>query len=189
MTKNQFLQSLQERLSALPREEREERLNFYSEMIDDRMEEGLSEEEAVSAVGSADEIAGQIIEEYTPEKKKAPEKEHNAGKTALIIAGSPVWFPILLALAAVSFSVWISLWAIFGAVCGGAVGGLVGSVLIIVGGNVSSGLFLLGCGLTCGGLAVFLFFGLREITKGVFWLTKKLFAWCRACFSKKEDAR
>lgn len=183
MTKAQFLKSLEERLSGLPREEREERLNFYSEMIEDRMEEGLSEEEAVSAVGSADEIAGQIMEGNTHEKPR------EGGKLALIIAGSPFWFPILLALAAVAFSVWISLWAIFGAVCGGAVGGLVGSVLIIVGGNVSSGLFLLGCGLICGGLAVFLFFGVREITKGVFWLTKKLFAWCRACFSKKEDAR
>jgi hypothetical protein len=73
--------------------------------------------------------------------------------------------------------------------CGGAVGGLVGSVLIIVIGNVSSGLFLLGCGLICGGLAVFLFFGGREATKGMYWLTKKLSAWCRTCFSKKEDAR
>ena len=196
MTKAQFLKSLEERLSGLPREEREERLNFYSEMIDDRMEEGLSEEEAVSAVGSADEIAGQIIEEYTPEKKKAPEKERSGGKTALIIAGSPLWFPILLALAAVGFSVWITLWAVvislwaaFGGIIGGAVGGAVGGAIIAFTANVPSGLVLIAAGLVCTGFAVFLFFGNKYATKGMLWLTKKLFAWCRACFSKKEDAR
>lgn len=39
MTKLQFLMALHEKLSGLPREE--ERLSFYSEMIEDRMEEGL----------------------------------------------------------------------------------------------------------------------------------------------------
>ena len=46
MTKLSFLFSLREKLSALPTEEAEERLRSYSEMIEDRMEEGLSEEEA-----------------------------------------------------------------------------------------------------------------------------------------------
>ena len=51
MTKLKFLLLLNERLSHLPSKEVEERLAFYSEMIEDRMEEGLSEEEAVSEVG------------------------------------------------------------------------------------------------------------------------------------------
>ena len=51
MTKLQFLLALHDKLAGLPQNEVEERLNFYSEMIEDRMEEGLSEEEAVLAAG------------------------------------------------------------------------------------------------------------------------------------------
>lgn len=47
MNKQEFLVKLRKGLSGLPKEDIEERLTFYSEMIDDRMEEGLSEEEAV----------------------------------------------------------------------------------------------------------------------------------------------
>ena len=41
MTKLDFLFSLEKKLSSLPRKELEERLGFYAEMIEDRMEEGL----------------------------------------------------------------------------------------------------------------------------------------------------
>ena len=67
MTKIEFLLALSERLSGLPKEEKLERLNFYSEMIEDRIEEGLSEEEAVAAVGTIDELIAldhPWIEEY-----------------------------------------------------------------------------------------------------------------------------
>ena len=51
MTKHEFLLQLGKALSSLPRRERDERLGFYSEVIDDRIEEGLSEEEAVRNMG------------------------------------------------------------------------------------------------------------------------------------------
>ena len=81
MTKLKFLLALNERLSSLPRTEVEERLGFYSEMIEDRMEEGLSEEESVACIGSVDEIAAQILSESTAgnkdkkteERKKIPQ--------------------------------------------------------------------------------------------------------------------
>ena len=65
MHKHEFLAQLRKGLSGLPRDDVEERLSFYSEMIDDQMEEGLSEEEAVSAAGSVDEIVAQTIAERT----------------------------------------------------------------------------------------------------------------------------
>ena len=74
MNKQEFLTRLRKGLSGLPQEDIEERLTFYSEMIDDRIEEGLSEEEAVAAIGSPDEIAEQIIGEI-PIKKIVKEKE------------------------------------------------------------------------------------------------------------------
>ena len=57
MDKKQFLEELRQRLSGLPQNDIEERLAFYAEMIDDRAEEGMSEEEAVAEIGSAEAIA------------------------------------------------------------------------------------------------------------------------------------
>ena len=49
MNKQEFLSLLRRELSGLPQGDIEERVGFYAEMIDDRMEEGLTEEEAVEA--------------------------------------------------------------------------------------------------------------------------------------------
>ena len=63
MTKNEFLIALIQGLSRLPKAEVEERVAFYGEMIADRMEDGLSEEEAVASLGSVQEVINQIISE------------------------------------------------------------------------------------------------------------------------------
>ena len=75
MNKQEFLKNLRSSLSNLPQEEIEERIIFYSEMIDDRIEEGLSEEEAVSAVSTVDETLTQSTNEQptptsTPKTKR-----------------------------------------------------------------------------------------------------------------------
>ena len=73
MKKEEFLRALEKSLSGLPREDIEERLQFYSESIDDRVDEGKTEEEAINDIGSVDEITNQIIKE-TPLKKIVKEK-------------------------------------------------------------------------------------------------------------------
>ena len=50
MNKQEFLDALRRALSGVPLEEIEERVGFYGEMIDDRIEEGLSEVAAVAVV-------------------------------------------------------------------------------------------------------------------------------------------
>ena len=45
-------------------------LNFFEEMIDDRIDEGLSEEEAVSQLGDINIIVDQILDEHNIEKKQ-----------------------------------------------------------------------------------------------------------------------
>lgn len=56
MTKERFLGNLEYALHFMPDAEREATLNFYSEMIDDRMEDGLTEEEAVDQMEKPEEI-------------------------------------------------------------------------------------------------------------------------------------
>ena len=63
MNKEEFLNELKKGLSGIPENDRNERVTFYSEMIDDRIEEGMSEEEAVSAIGDVNKIISQIMAE------------------------------------------------------------------------------------------------------------------------------
>ena len=71
MDKALFLDELRRRLSGLPQSDLDERLLFYSEMIDDRMEDGLTEEEAVAGIGSVDEIVEQIMAEIPLSDRKS----------------------------------------------------------------------------------------------------------------------
>ena len=93
MSKQEFLAQLRKGLSGLPQDDIEERLTFYGEMIEDRKEEGLSEEEAVSAVGNVDEIVEQVVAEV-PLVKIAKERikskrRLSAGEIVLLALGSP----------------------------------------------------------------------------------------------------
>lgn len=184
MTKLKFLMALKDRLSDLPQDEVEERLGFYSEMIEDRIEEGLSEEEAVSAVGSVEEIAAQIIADILPAKvtkpQTKPKRRMKAWEVLLIILGSPIWFSLLIAVLAVAVSIYaslwavvISLWAVFVSMACVFVCGVVYCALLALRGNYLAGFAMTGAVLVCAGLTVFLFFGCGAATKGMLLLTKK----------------
>ncbi len=184
MTKLNFILSLQAQLSAFPQDDVEERLAFYCEMIEDRMEEGLSEEEAVAAIGSVDEIVAQIIAQLQPSPAEAspipaPKKKWHAWEIVLLILGSPIWFSLLIAVFAVALSLYVSLWSIVAALwsafaalisCGVAVP--IGGIALIIMGHSPVGIALIAAGLVCTGLSIFLFFGCKAATTGTIALAK-----------------
>ena len=55
-TKHEFLEALQQRLSGLQDAERDRLMDYFEEMIDDRLEMGMDEASAVSALGSIDDL-------------------------------------------------------------------------------------------------------------------------------------
>ena len=180
MTKYEFVMTLTHRLSHLPREAVEERVNFYIESIEDRIEDGVPEEEAVAAVGSPEEIAAQIMGELPRPAFEVPRKEQkrrpSAVETVLLILGAPIWLSLLIAAFAVVLSVYISLWAviislwaIFASFVGCALGGIVGGAFLAFT-NGATGVFLIGAGLFCAGASVLLFHGCKAATKGTAWL-------------------
>lgn len=63
MSKQEFIGALYNGLSGLPKEDIENSVQFYGEMIDDRMDEGMTENEAVEDIGSVNEIIQQILSE------------------------------------------------------------------------------------------------------------------------------
>ena len=71
MDKRTFLTQLQKRLKCLPEEDRQQTLAYYEEMIEDRLDEGLSEEEAVADMGSVENIAEPLLPNIAKRKMKA----------------------------------------------------------------------------------------------------------------------
>lgn len=200
MSKQEFLEQLRKGLSGLPQDDIEERLTFYSEMIEDRMEEGLSEEDAVAAAGSVDEIVAQVIAD-TPLAKIAkerikPKRRLKGWETVLLVLGSPIWFSLAVAAFAVLFSLYvslwaviISLWAVFVSLAACSVGGVLACVIFAAGGNGASGVAMLAAGLVCAGLSIFLFYGCRAAAKGALRLTKNVAIRIKNCFIRKEGAQ
>ena len=198
MNKQEFLTQLRKGLSGLPQNDIDERIVFYSEMIDDRIEEGLFEEEAVAQVGSVDEIVAQIIAE-TPFTKIAkerikPKRQLKTWEIVLLALGSPIWFSLAIAAISVVFSLYVSLWsvvisfwAVFVSLAACSVGGIVASAILAILGKGLAGVAMFSAGLICGGLSIFTFFGCKAATKGVIILTEKIAVGIKNCFIKKEE--
>lgn len=200
MTKVEFLSALRKDLYGLPKEDIEKSLDYYSEIIDDRIEDGLTEEEAVDALGSAGEISAQILMDTPlPKLVKTKVKPHHPLKVweiVLLIAGSPIWLPLLLVAVILVLTIYIVLWAVivslYSAVLSfalGGIGGICGFAVFMCTGNPLQGIFFLGAGLICAGLAVLSFFGCNKITKGVVILGKKILLFIKLLFIRKEKAQ
>lgn len=197
MNKTEFLLALTEGLSALPWDEVDERRTFYNEMIDDRMEEGLSEEEAVAAMGDINGIISQIMSEVPLSQlvryRMKTARKPDPWNAALLILGSPVWVPLLVAAFAVGLSLYlvlwsviISFWAVFASFAGCALGGFFGGIILAVTGKSLPGIALIAAALVFAGLAIFLFIGCKAAAKGTALLTKKLGLGIKRLFIKKE---
>ena len=115
MDKLDFLLTLDKRLDVLPDADRRASLDYYSEMLDDLMESGMTEAEATASLGSVDAIAEEILMDVPLTKlvkAKMKKRRRMTGiEITLLIVGFPIWLPILISLFAVAFSVYVSLWA------------------------------------------------------------------------------
>ena len=206
MTKLEFISELYNKLSDMPVSEIDERVNFYSEMIEDRIEEGLSEEEAVAAVGSVDEVADQIkaeiaSEEKTIEQKKTdeqikpenPKAKRSALEITLLVLGAPLWISLLAALFTVAISLIASVWAVVGSLlcvfasfCATALYGIIFGIAWMLSGKALAGLALFGCGLLLAGLAILSFFGCKALIDLCVQFTKRLVLWL---FKRKRNEK
>ena len=272
MTKQEFLKALWTKLSELPKDDVEQSLDYYAEMIEDRIESGLSEEEAVAAVGTVDEAAAKIISEvpkprssgnkstiasfnteqmasapaedtpvqptpqaepkpntgYTQPKssvgtgrlhgaeyneayneyinqalnhteEKPQQKQTSSGgggwKWAFLILGFPIWFPIFVTLASLTFAAFVTIWAltfamyaVAGSFVAAGVGGVVSIIALAISGNVALGLVYLGAGLFLAGLGIFIFLISTSVVKGSFRLSGALWRGVTRIFRGRRAA-
>ncbi len=117
MNKQEFLSKLERALGKLPHAEVEQARAVYDEAISDRREDGLSEAEAVAGLGPVDEIAAQIAAE-TPPIPRVIARANTGSRTlniVLLAVLSPIWLPIVLALAAAALAVYVAIWTVIAA--------------------------------------------------------------------------
>lgn len=197
MNKYDFLTALSEQLQSIPQVDVQSSLDYYAEMIDDRMEEGLSEEEAVAAIGSVGEIARSILGDISPvqpaPQTATPRRKFTWWEILLLILGSPVWLSLLVAAAAIAFSLWISLWSVVVSLYATALAlgiAALGCILIsifLIGREIGEFFIALGLGFVCAGLAILIFLLSNLSAKGMIALTKLTWKGIRRSFGRKEQ--
>ena len=198
MKKQEFLDKLKASLWAMPEADKQRSMDYYAEMIDDRMEDGLSEEEAVAAIGDLDEIVRQILTESPrpPATVKKEQKQQKRGlepwMIVLLVLGSPLWISLVTAAVSVIFSVYVSLWSVVlvlytvaVAVGAAAIGCIVGSFFMI--GRTATIAVAWGAALLCTGLAILLFLLGNLAAKGMIELTKLCWQGVKSIFQRKEQ--
>ena len=169
MKKIEFLDAVGAKLRGLPREDIARSLDFYSEMIDDRIEDGLTEEAAVLAMGSVDGVVSEIMAD-TPLSSLVREKIKSRRRVSpwemvLIVLGAPVWLSLLIAVFIILLSVYIVIWsvvvslfAVVVSLAASSVGlGLAGVVLAAMG-HFAQAFLVIGVGFICAGTSILMAF-------------------------------
>lgn len=200
MSRDAFIGELRHRMAGLPQETVERTVEYYGELIADSMEDGLTEEEAVSRLGSLDEIVAsvvkdtpltQIVQTRVQEGKK---KGISGWVILLLVLGAPVWLPVLIAVLAVLFALFVALWAVVIALWAVVAAVILTGLVAMVAGVVElcrlhlpQGLVLLGGGLVCLGLCALLFLLMKLITVGTVKLCKWLWVGIKSLFVGKKS--
>lgn len=199
MDKESYLARLREALYGLPEADIETSAQYYAELIEDRMEDGLGEAEAVAQLPSPEEAAQEILLDKPLAQIVAarvkPRRKLGAWEIILLVLGSPVWLPLLLTFGILVLTayllIWVValvLWSVDLSAAVGAVGGLAGMLGGILQRNLSMELFAAGAALAGAGLAILLFFASLWTTKASARLGRALLRSLKASIIGKEKA-
>ena len=199
MDKESYLARLREALYGLPEAEIEESLAYYAEQIEDRMEDGLNEEEAVAQLPAPEDAAQELLLDQPLARVVAarvkPKRRLGAWEIVLLVLGSPVWLPLLLTLAILVLTayllIWVValvLWTVDLSAAAAALGGVIGMVAGILQRNMNLELVSVGTALVGAGLAILFFFASLWATKASARLGKALVRALKAQIIGKEKA-
>jgi len=164
MTKNEFLVALSNALEGIP--DRDKAIAYYAEMIDDRIEDGMSETAATASMGNIDAIRTKIISE-TPIQSFIKEKASmpmNWVMILILIFGFPIWFSLLASACSVIFSLFAAAVAIIFALCAVLFAFAISGIALIIATpfvastGAPNALFTLGTGLIMISLSILMFY-------------------------------
>lgn len=198
MNKQQFITKLRERLSGLPQEDTDRFAEYYSEMIDDRMEDGMTEEESVAALGSINNIVTEILKDTSVAKlvreKVRSKRRLRTWEIVLLVLGSPLWFPLGLMAMCIVAAAYIVIWAavvvlycanLCVAAC--SISAIFCTVVFALTAKYPEAIMFFGAGLILAGLSILMLLGVNMIAKGVAILSKKILMGVKSCFVRKGE--
>ena len=185
MKKDEFIARLRKNLSGLPKDEREDRVSFYSEMIDDKLADGYPEEEVIEDLGTPEEVAKEVIGD-TPlrtiiKERVKPKRSLRGWEVVLLVLGFPLWFPLVLTIFILFLSGFIVVWSLMIALLAvdlalvvGGIGSIVIGIMTIQSKGMTSAAFIAGAGMAVTGLGIIFILSTKGILKGLGKLTKKM---------------
>lgn len=199
MKKEEFLNKLRDELENANINNVEDIIEYYEEMIDDRIDDGMTEKKAVASIDGIDTIVknelldrpmATIIKEKV--KDEAEKAEKNGTKTlwlVLLIIGIPVWFPLIIGLLGGLFGLCCGVWgiiiALFATILGLSVAAIacIGTGLISIFtmptsmtlATITAGIILAGVSMILIPLAVTIAKGMISVIKRLFKAIKGLF--------------
>lgn len=172
MNKSKFLKKLYRKLYFFNKDERQSIVDYYSEIIDDLIENGKSEEVAVLELEPPEVIASnyrkQRRTEWIDSGKKIP-----TWFWATLIAGAPIW----LGLIAASIGIVVGIFcAVLGVTVGFTVGGLVATIygVITIFTDFAFGLSTFGTGMFLCALGLLITVGIISLLKKIIAKIKRL---------------
>ena len=194
MRKGEFLEELEHKLKGLPRKDIDNRISFYNEMLNDLMDDGLTEEEAINHLGSVDSIIEEIAEETSLAKlvkeKVRPKRKLKTWEIILIILGFPIWLPLLLTAFILALVAYLLIWVLVivvytveTALVVGSVGAFIAFFIYLFNGEFN--LLCLGASILAAGASILLFFVAKIVTKLTIKLSKKILTKIKTAFIKK----
>lgn len=195
MNRADFLDALRRGLAQLPPEELEKHLAYYEELFADMQEDGLTEQEAAAKLGDPALLAQELLTEL-PLSTLVKTRVKSAGKLSalnivLLVLGFPLWFPLLIAFAAVLLAVLVTLWALvlsFGiVVLALGLTAVVAPVGIFLKAVSASPLLLIGTALVAGGLCVLGALGFKPLCRGMAKLCAAIGKWIKSLFIVKKE--
>lgn len=190
MNKELFLQQLRVRLQYLPPLEQQRTLSYYEEMIADRMEDGISEQEAVAALGPIENIVKDTYEDLGfTQLLQANMRMNTTNKISdkilialIIFITAPFWltfavlaFSILISIAAVIFSLFIAFVAVIFAFGISAIACLAAFVIFIIHGQPLAALFVFGLMLVVAAITIALAPTIPTVGRGTMKVVKEIF--------------
>ncbi len=181
MTKMQFETSLRARLRGIPENEVNRYVEYYMEMINDRIDEGMGEDEAVAAVGHLDDIEARIRSErqqqFVNSAKPEGKKKLSSGAAAAIIIGCILFSPLIIGLLGIAIGLVFGVIGIAIGLFFAAVGIYIGALACVAAGfgimfisifsfsagMPANGLFMLGGGFFLTGISILIVIALNRL--------------------------
>lgn len=202
MNKEAFLQSLERLLKSLKKDERQKFLSYYNEMIEDYIEDGMTEEDAVRHVGKP----GNIAEEILSSREAEPPRQVSLGMKILIgvllILGSPLWGSILLMVLCMLLCVvlmvgvaYVMIWLIPVMTACFSVSGLILCVFSLAGSplvmfdSAALGVMQIGTGICSAGICLLMGLVTWYLSLIFVKVSRKFTQWLKGLFRRKRGVR